>query len=623
MFVANSTAPGVTEPAQIAIVLVFVGAVYGMLAWLLLRERTGRTTLVGRLADHVSGLDGSPRWAAVSPILQTASILSAGFGVWWDISFHLDHGRDAGPFGTPAHYPIFFGLLGIMASGVITCALARSPMPAGSLRVTRGWQLPLSGVFVVVAGTFSLASFPLDDLWHRIFGEDVTLWGPTHLLMIGGAVIALFALFMLRAEATQVSGPRRRYALLDMVSGGALLIAFELFATEYDFGVPQFPLLAHPLLLVLGTVVPFVLVRARRGRGAAIGALVVYLAIRGTITFLVGGPLDRVTPHLPLYVVEALLVEGVALLIGTRRRFVFGAVAGVAIGTVGVLSEFWWSHIWMPIAWPSSILPTAMALGVVTGVGGGAVAAWVATRLDEISSSPEVAEPTRYAGSSPAATSRAATSVRRSHLLALAGLVAVVVPFVLTVPRTAHTDVSAQVTVQPVGSSGSSGSAEAVVMLRLTPADAADKALWFNSTTWQGGTTTVAPMVRVAEGVYRTPTAVPLTGRSKSTIRLHRGPNDMLSLPVHMPADAEISKPGILMVSGQTAAFVDDQQVMRREESSDLPGWYWTAGNGALGVVSLIELGILSWLLARGGAAARTRQVCAAVAPKAVKSLTI
>lgn len=611
MFVAHAAVPGVTEPAQITIVLVFVGAVYAALAWLVLRERTGRTTLVGRLADRVAGLDASPRWAAISPYLQTASVLSAGFGVWWDISFHLDYGRDQGPFGTPAHYPIFFGLLGIMASGVITCALAREPIPAGSLRVTRGWQLPLSAIFVVVAGTFSLASFPMDDLWHRIFGDDVTLWGPTHLLMIGGAVMSLFALFMLRAEATQVSGPRRRYALLDMVSGGALLIAFELFATEYDFGLPQFPLLAQPLLLVLGTVVPFVLVRVRRGPGAAVGALVVYLAVRGTITFLVAVPLGRVTPHMPLYVVEALLVEGVASVIGTRRTFAFGAVAGLAIGTVGVLSEFWWSHIWMPIAWPSSILPTAVALGVVTGVGGGAVAAWVATRLHEISSSAEVATPDTYAGSSPAAA-----SVRRSHLLALAGLIAVVLPFVLTVPRSAHRDVSAQVTMARTGSS------EAVVTLRLTPAHAADKALWFNTSTWQGGTTQVAPMVRVAEGIYRTPTAVPLTGTSKSTIRLHRAPNDMLSLPVHMPADPEIGKPAILMLSGQTAVFVDDQQVMRREESSNLPGWYWTAGNGALGVISLIELGIVSWLLARAGAAARTRRPPAAVASTPVASLT-
>ena len=33
MFVAHAAVPGVTEPAQIAIVLVFVDAVYAALAW--------------------------------------------------------------------------------------------------------------------------------------------------------------------------------------------------------------------------------------------------------------------------------------------------------------------------------------------------------------------------------------------------------------------------------------------------------------------------------------------------------------------------------------------------------------------------------------------------------------
>ena len=34
---------------------------------------------------------------------------------------------------------------------------------------------------------FALVGFPLDDGWHRLFGQDVTLWGPTHLMLIGGA----------------------------------------------------------------------------------------------------------------------------------------------------------------------------------------------------------------------------------------------------------------------------------------------------------------------------------------------------------------------------------------------------------------------------------------------------
>ena len=40
---------------------------------------------------------------------------------------------------------------------------------------------------MIAGGAFALIGFPLDDVWHRIFGQDVTLWGPTHLMLIGGA----------------------------------------------------------------------------------------------------------------------------------------------------------------------------------------------------------------------------------------------------------------------------------------------------------------------------------------------------------------------------------------------------------------------------------------------------
>jgi len=598
---AAAPAPGVAEASQVAVVVGVVAVVYAGLAWLILRERTGHRTLLGALADRVAGLDGTPRWAAISPFVQTAAILAAGFGVWWDISFHIDHGRDQGPFGTPAHYPIFFGLLGVMASGVITCALAAKPVPAGSLRLRPGWRLPLSGVFVVVCGTFSLIGFPLDDTWHRIFGEDVTLWGPTHILMIGGAVIALFALFLLRAEAVQVSGPRRRYAYLDIVTGGALLIAFELFATEFDYGVPQFPLLNQPLLLVLGSVLPLVLTRARRGPGSALGSLLVYLVVRGSITAIVAGPLDRVMPHFPPYVVEALIVEGVALVVGTSRRFRFGAVTGVFVGVLGVLAEYAWSHVWMPIPWPASLLAPALGLGVVMGVGAGLVAAWVATRLDEVAG-------TATDGAPP---------VRRGHQLAALGLAAVLMPLAVAVPRSATPDVRAQADLAP-----RAGSQSAVATVHLQPADAADHATWFIATSFQGGHTHIAPMVRVSEGVWRTPFPVRLDGRFKSTLRLHRGLHDMLSLPVHMPADPQIGKPEIRVSSGAQAAFVDDEQVLRREERTDLPGWYWTAGYGALGLVSALELGILAWLLARAGAAARAPRRPAGIPSGRVPSLS-
>src|SRR5438067_1613537 len=63
------------------------------------------------------------------------------------------------------------------------------------------------GVTVVCAcGAVSLVAFPLDDIWHRIFGQDVTLWGPTHLLLIGGASFSILGVWILHVEGERAAG---------------------------------------------------------------------------------------------------------------------------------------------------------------------------------------------------------------------------------------------------------------------------------------------------------------------------------------------------------------------------------------------------------------------------------
>src|SRR5688500_11865731 len=74
---------------QIASVAGLVSVLYLALAALLWRERTGRVTLVGRLADTIGRLDGVPRWAALTPYLHVVSLLACAFGVWWDIAVHI------------------------------------------------------------------------------------------------------------------------------------------------------------------------------------------------------------------------------------------------------------------------------------------------------------------------------------------------------------------------------------------------------------------------------------------------------------------------------------------------------------------------------------------------------
>src|SRR5918998_736502 len=95
---------------------------------------------------------------------------------------------------------ILAAILGIAlaaAVGILFATLQRvdSGLRIGSLRI------PYSLVPLGLLGICALSGFPLDELWHRSYGVDVTMWSPTHLLMICGAVFSLIAGWLCLAEA--------------------------------------------------------------------------------------------------------------------------------------------------------------------------------------------------------------------------------------------------------------------------------------------------------------------------------------------------------------------------------------------------------------------------------------
>ena len=104
--------------------------------------------------------------------------------------------------------------------------------------------------------------------------------------------------------------------------------------------------------------------------------------MRGALALLVGPILGETTPHMPLFVVEALVVEALAFrVLPSERPLAFGLWAGVGIGTVGLASEWAWSHVWMPLPWPSELFPEAALLGFAAAVSGALLGAWAGSRL--------------------------------------------------------------------------------------------------------------------------------------------------------------------------------------------------------------------------------------------------
>ncbi len=582
-FAANEPAGGAAL-AEIAAATAGAIVVTTLLLVLGLGHRSGRLTLLSRAAAGLGRLAGVPGWSALPTLVATISLQVALLGMYWDISLHIDVGRDAGPLANPAHYLILIGLFGIFAAGFLAIVLPSDadPAPPTSIRIAHDWHAPLGGVLIAASGAFALIGFPLDDVWHRLFGQDVTLWGPTHLMLIGGAAMTLVGIAVLQVEGRRARTLEmraadglfyrrwERRARLASVCGG-LLIGLSTFQAEFDFGVPQFRLLFQPLLIALAASVALVVARVWGGRGTALGAVVFFLGLRGAVSLLVGPVFGETTPHLPLYLAEALVVEALAWRRDPARGpYVFGAMAGGLIGTVGLAAEWAWSQVWMPIPWSVALLPEALLLTPVVAVAGGVLGAFAGTALR---------------GKRPAWGGGARLAVPAAALVVMA-----VIGYGLVMEPLRG--VRAAVALAPAGE----GASTAVV--RVRPPAAADGAEWLTVTAWQGGGLVVDHLRRTGPGQYATTRAIPHSGEWKAMVRLQRG-RAIMAAPIYMPRDDAIPAEGVPARPRIDRPFLDDKRVLQREAKTGVSPALTALAYGTVLAIALALIGLLGWGLAR------------------------
>jgi len=587
----NEVAPA--GGAEIAEVLIATGGATIatlILLWFGWRHRSGRSQVLRRIAELVARDSGLAAWAALPSLIAAGSLLVALLGMYWDISLHIDDGRDAGPLANPAHYLILFGLYGIFAAGFLAIVLPEGRPSRSAVRIGRNWHAPLGGVAMMASSAFALIGFPLDDVWHRIFGQDVTLWGPTHLMLIGGAGLTLIGSVILLVEG-RIAGDGSRSWRARLLRGrrifafGGLLIGLSTFQAEFDFGVPQFNFLLEPIMLAFAAGVALTGARLWIGRGAALGAALFFIVARGGIALIVGPGFDETTPHFPLYLVEAGLVELAALFVSTRRPYAFGAICGALIGTVGFAAEYAWSHLWMPFAWPQNLILDAWPPALIAAIGAGLIGAYVASAL---------AGAERGAG-----IKRRDTPSRMPSIVpAAAGLVAIAAMVALNVGDSELTGVRGDVALTEI-SDGPGRTAQATVT--VDPPTAFDDARWVNATAWQGGEQLhLEQLEETAPGVYETSEPLPIDGSWKALIRAHVG-DALLGLPVFLPEDPAIPAEGVEATPAFQRSFVDETEILQRELKQGVSGRLAAIAYVVVGSIVVALLLLLGWVLRRLG----------------------
>ncbi|GAA4439208.1 hypothetical protein GCM10023148_46300 [Actinokineospora soli] len=590
--------------SEIVIALGMTLAVLFPVAWFLMRERAGNRTVIGRVADWAAAKDGTPRWVALPSYLATATLLTAGFGVWWDVATHMQRGRDEGPLANPSHYPIFLAILGFFAAGLISAGLAKGELPERTFRITRSWRAPMGAMVITGAGLIALAGFPADDLWHRLFGQDVTEWGPTHIMMIGGAVTCALGLPLLHAEARQVGAPGTlglRGRLRGAIALAICIVPFA-FLMEFDLGVPQFP--AATQFIISGFLCAWIFgaVRAWFGPGGALLAWGVYLVAHLFLMAATALLDDVLIARFLLFLPAAILVELVALVVPPRRAVAFGVVSGVLVGTVGMAAEWAWSHVFMPLPQPlpAHTLPLMLAVGTGAAVVDGQLGAWHVRQLGAV------------------VVRDGAGSTWERHGAGLVGMGLFVALMAVFAPPTENPGLSG--TVDLAEPCDGVRKCLTTVTVTMRPADAVDDAIWFYALAWQGhrndetdpnppldpvaGVTGVLRVEMLPTGVpgqFRSAHPLPMYGNWKTLVRVHQAPTVHMALPVHAPDDPAITEPKgrqVLVRDGQTVPLITESEFLQREQKTEVPDWLWSTAYAAVGASWFALIAFYGWCYA-------------------------
>jgi hypothetical protein len=293
---------------------------------------------------------------------------------------------------------------------------------------------------------------------------------------------------------------------------------------------------------------------------------------RGIIAVAVGPVLGEPTPIPALYIVEALVIEGMALYFGRERPLALGISGGLLAGTIGFASEWLWADLAMPRPWTGDIMPEALICAIVAGIAGGVIGGLLAAALRGQLPRPGVARP--------------------ALIVSLVAFAAVCANGLwVSEPENMGASVRLE-------KSGSGEDLEAIVTARMRPPDIADDPAWFEALAWQGGGMELSRMQQVGPGTYRSAEPVPITGDWKAILRL-QDDRTIAAVPIYAPADSAIPVEEIPAKQHFQREFVPDKEILQRELKEGVPGFLWPAASLAVLAFALAFAALLSWGTAR------------------------
>jgi len=341
-------------------------------------------------------------------------------GAAWDIQWHPSVGRDR--VLTSPHIAL---LSGTALSGLLSLALiladswrawrGRGVNDSNSTTILGVFRAPI-GLFAAGVGTLTATlAFPLDDYWHTLYGIDVTLWAPFHVMIISSMVlVGVGALYTIASELNRLPGGRAKaaaqvifLATLAITLAVLLLLLPQANGKEGlgQLGTYQFAI--YPLLVAFA--LPLALVsapRVARLTGAATIMALVFLALQFALyqiiptvmrisvaaeglSYRASAPDVTITPYSypDALLAAALVVDAVVWLARRTDRMNDRVLLGAAAVT-SILVPLWdrpWAtyitHYYFGID-TGALLINALPLAIVAALLGAAAAALFSRSLE-------------------------------------------------------------------------------------------------------------------------------------------------------------------------------------------------------------------------------------------------
>jgi hypothetical protein len=240
-------------------------------------------------ASHVqsASVAGERRLRRAIAWLLLFFLLQGELGAVWDREWHAYVGRDQ--FWTPPHTLIYSCVAG---AGLLALALVlvetfryRHHAPgvdnASTIPIFGFFHAPLGFCVLGFGALLALIAAPLDNYWHELYGIDIALWAPFHMMGVTGGLIGILGMVYIFASEAAIerasdTKPRRYLGLSALELGMVLTMAS--FLNFVLTGFLQFPIVTigtmhistYPIPLVMGGALCFVAaVRATQKPGIA------------------------------------------------------------------------------------------------------------------------------------------------------------------------------------------------------------------------------------------------------------------------------------------------------------------------------------------------------------------